>query len=289
LLNLPAPDLTGRRCAVVGSPIAHSLSPVLHRAAYRHLGLDWTYSAHQLGVAELGPFVAGLDSSWRGLSVTMPLKKAALDLADRSSELAHTVGAANTLLFADDGTVAADNTDVGGMVATIDRQLPRRTGSTGELGSARSVASACVWGAGATAASALAALARLEVDHVHLHVRDLGRAAYTLAVADAVGLDLLPRPWHVEPDCADADVVLSTVPSGAADGVADEIGRDARPDRLLFDVVYAPWPTAMARAWTAAGGAVASGLDLLVHQAVGQVELMTGSPVLPDVLYAAVS
>jgi shikimate dehydrogenase len=263
---------------VLGSPIGHSRSPALHRAAYRHLGLDWTYTAHEVRAGELAAFLAELDDSWRGLSLTMPLKREALRLAHRAAAVARQVGAANTLLLEPDGTVVADNTDIPGLVAAVRAAAPTyRPGA------------ACVWGGGATAASALAAVRSLGVDEAHLHVRDAARAADTLAVAQALGLPATVRPWRVGADCAAAGLVVSTVPSGAADALADELAAHAAPQRLLFDVVYDPWPTALAAAWEKRGGLVVSGLDLLVHQAAGQVQLMTGHQVPVAVLYAAVS
>lgn len=271
---MSATNVARRRCGVLGSPISHSLSPVLHRAAYEHLGLDWSYTAHEMREDELAPFVAVLDQSWRGLSLTMPLKRVGLEVASRVSELADVVGAANTLVHEDDGTWSADNTDVPGMVAAIQQH--------GTYGSA------CVWGGGATAASAVAAFARLGAVDVHLHARDAGRAQWPLGVAARGGLRVGLLPWQVGAPCAAADVVVSTVPAGAADHLADPLAVAAGPHRLLFDVVYDPWPTPLAAAWEKAGGTVATGLDLLVHQAVGQLKLMTGHDVPPHVLYAAV-
>lgn len=270
--------MSGRRCAVLGSPIGHSLSPALHRAAYRHLGLDWSYTAHEVREAELEPFIRSLDASWRGLSLTMPLKRAGLELATRVSGLARSVRAVNTLIIEDDGTVVGENTDVPGMVAAVEQRAGAVTPK-----------SACVWGAGATAASGLAALAMLGVAEVHVHARAASRAGDALRVAVDLELDVTVRPWRVEEACAAADLVLSTVPAGAADAVAADLARGAGPGRVLFDVVYDPWPTELAAAWDGGGGAVAGGLDLLVHQAAGQVRLMAGRDVPVGVLYAAVS
>ncbi|WP_083288737.1 shikimate dehydrogenase [Jiangella alba] len=263
------------RCAVLGSPIAHSLSPVIHRAAYRQLGLDWEYTAHEVDEAGLAGFVASLGAGWRGLSLTMPLKRVALDLATSASDVAATVGAANTLVRRDHGGWDADNTDVPGIVATL-----REAG-------AAVAAPVCLWGGGATAASVLAALAFLESGPVHVHVRSAARAEAALAVAAALGHPAEPAPWAVLPACADAGVTVTTAPSGALDELATAVAAAGATDRVLFDVVYDPWPTPVAAAWQAAGGVVASGLDLLAHQAVGQVRLMTGADVPVDVLRSA--
>lgn len=270
------PDAARPRCAVLGSPISHSLSPVLHRAAYEYLGLDWSYTAHEVRDDELARFVAALDRSWRGLSLTMPLKQVALDVATRASDLALEVGAANTLVREDDGTWSADNTDVSGLAAAIQDHQPGAAGS------------ACVWGGGATAASAVAAIGRLGVASFHVHVREAARAEGPLAVAERMGSAIVVQPWRVTEDCTAAELVVSTVPTGAADPLADPLSEIAGPDRLLFDVVYHPWPTPIAAAWEKRGGAVASGLDLLVYQAVGQLKLMTGHDVPPSVLYATI-
>ncbi|RIQ18415.1 shikimate dehydrogenase [Jiangella rhizosphaerae] len=265
------------RCAVLGSPIAHSLSPVIHRAAYRRLGLDWHYTAHEVTEGELPGFLAGLGPEWRGLSLTMPLKRVALDLATTASDVAATVGAANTLVRRADGGWDADNTDVPGVVATL-----REAGAD----VARPV---CLWGGGATAASVLAALAFLESGPVHVHVRSSARAGAALAVAAALGHPAEPAPWAVLPACADAGVTVSTAPSGALDELASTLvgSIDDTAGRVLFDVVYDPWPTPVAAVWQAAGGTVASGLDLLAHQAVGQLRLMTGEDVPVDLLRSA--
>jgi shikimate dehydrogenase len=260
------------RCGVAGSPIGHSLSPALHRAAYAHLGLDWSYDRHEVGERDLEAFLDGLDGSWRGLSLTMPLKHEALRLATRRSALAERVGAANTLVFGPGGERAADNTDVPGMIAAL------RESGVG------TVPRAVVLGGGATGASAVAALAEL-TGAVTVAVRDPARAAGVRGVADAAGVSLDVVTWDELDAALAAPLVVSTVPKGAADALAAAV--PATPG-VLFDVLYDPWPTPLAAAWAAAGGAVLGGLDLLVHQAVLQVELMTGRTVPVEVLRAAV-
>lgn len=264
-----------RTCAVVGSPIAHSLSPVLHRAAYAHLGMPWEYTRAEVREGGLAGFVAGLGPSWRGLSVTMPLKREALKLGDSASPSAVLAGAANTLLFEPDGTMQADNTDINGMVDSV------RAVAT------EPVRSACVWGGGSTAASSMVALAAMDVADVHLHVRDESRAGATVDAAVRAGLDTRVERWEVGTACTKTGLVVLTAPAGAVDGIAADLAAEAHEGRVLFDVVYDPWPTPAAEAWRRAGGRITSGLDLLVHQAVGQVRLMTGHDVPADVLYAA--
>ena len=247
------------RAAVLGRPIGHSLSPVLHTAAYAALGLtDWSYTAIDCGEAELPGLVAGLGPDWAGLSLTMPLKRAALAVAGSADPLAAAVGVANTLVLAG-GERRAYLTDAAGIATAL-----REAGLTAPE-------SAVVLGAGGTAQAALAALGMLGLDEAVVLVRDPARAGELRAAADRLGvvLDLrsgLPGPLPA------ADLVISTLPAGAADGLAPPAGA------VLLDVVYAPWPTRFAAAAAAAGGTVVSGLALLLHQAAAQVELMTGRP-----------
>lgn len=259
------------RCGVAGSPIGHSLSPVLHLAAYAHLGLDWSYDRHEVAEHELEAFVDALDDSWRGLSLTMPLKQEALRLATRRSALVERVGAANTLVFGPDGERSADNTDVPGLAAAL-----RERGVTG-------VPLATVLGGGATGASAVAALAEL-TGAVTVAVRNIGRARGVRTAADAAGVTVDVVPWEHADVALAGPLVVSTVPAGAADALAGAV--PATPG-LLLDVLYHPWPTPLAAAWAAAGGVVIGGLDLLVHQAALQVELMTGRTVPVQVLREA--
>jgi shikimate dehydrogenase len=262
------------RCAVLGSPIAHSLSPVLHRAAYASLGLDWEYEAREVREDELPTFLAGLDDSWRGLSLTMPLKRAVVPWLDVMSARAEQARAANTVVVerADGGIrLVGHNTDIPGAAAALreryDGPLDRVT----------------VLGGGATAASVLLGLADLGCAEATLLVRDAGRAAQTLA---AVARHPAPPLVEVRPlgsDVAPADLLVSTVPASAQADHARLVGGF----RVVFDVVYDPWPTPLARAALDAGAVVVSGRDLLVHQAVRQVELMTGRAVSVEILRGA--
>lgn len=251
-----------RRAAVLGSPIAHSLSPVLHRAAYAELGLaHWSYDHFEVDEAGLPGFVAELDSSWAGLSLTMPLKRAILPLLDTISDTAASVEAVNTVVFTEDGRRVGDNTDIPGMIAALR-----------ERGVAK-VESAAVLGAGATASSALAALSRICTGPVTAYVRSAARAEEMRGWGERLGVDIHIADWAEADVALRAPLVIATTPAGAADALAAEV-----PERpgTLFDVLYEPWPTALATGWSARGGAVVGGLDLLVHQAVLQVEQMTG-------------
>jgi shikimate dehydrogenase len=261
---------SGSRAAVLGRPIAHSLSPVLHRAAYRELGLDWTYEAIDCGADELRSVLADR-ADWAGFSCTMPLKHAALQIAAEVRPVARAVGAANTLLPRDGGGWIADNTDVGGIVAAL---------------AERAVAPATVTivGAGGTAQAAVAALPRLGVRRCTVLVRDVGRAAAVLATAADVGAEVEVAPLGLDAPAFGADLVVVTLPAGAADPLA---GVQWSAGQAVLDVVYDPWPTAMAAAVAAAGGTVLSGALLLLHQAAAQAELMTGRPAPLEAMRAA--
>jgi shikimate dehydrogenase len=253
-----------RRAAVLGSPISHSLSPALHRAAYRALGLsDWFYDAHEVPEPALGGFVAGLGPYWAGLSLTMPLKEAAFDVADEVSPLARQVGAINTLLRRPDGGWRADNTDVYGVAQAL-REAGRDQ-----------VAEALVLGSGATARSVVAALASLGCARVTFAVRS-GARARTLDQARRAGLEVdVVRLDQVGVRLGQAPVVVSTLPAGALTGAVLAAGTRC-PDHLLLDVVYAGWPTPLAVTFQGAGAVVVDGLEMLIHQAAQQVHLMTG-------------
>ncbi|MFE2504408.1 shikimate dehydrogenase [Streptomyces rubiginosohelvolus] len=251
-----------RRAAVLGSPIAHSLSPVLHRAAYAELGLGhWSYDRFEVDEAALPGFVEGLDASWAGLSLTMPLKRAIIPLLDEVSATAASVEAVNTVVFTEDGRRVGDNTDIPGMVAALrERGVDK-------------VESAAVLGAGATASSALAALAVVCAGPVTAYVRSPERAAEMRGWGERLGVDVITADWAEAAAALSAPLVIATTPAGATDAFTGSV---PEAPGILFDVLYEPWPTRLAAAWSAHGGAVVGGLDLLVHQALLQVEQMTG-------------
>ena len=258
-----------RRAAVLGSPIAHSLSPTLHEAAYRALGLsDWVYGIHEVTASELGGFVSRLGPEWAGLSLTMPLKEVAFEVADEVSGLAREVGAINTLVRRPDGGWNGDNTDVYGV-----SQALREAG-------AGHVASALVLGSGATARSVVAGLAALGCPKVTFAVRSLARPE-TLEQARRAGLEVeVVALRELASRVGDSQLVISTLPENAlsASALVDLLlPKGLRiPDHLLLDVVYAGWPSPLARTFADAGARVVSGFEMLVHQASEQVHLMTG-------------
>jgi shikimate dehydrogenase len=240
------------RLAVLGSPIEHSRSPLLHAAAAEVLGLDWRYGRVEVTEATLPAFLEGLGPEWVGLSLTMPLKRAVLPLVLRHEPLVDRLGLANTVRLGADPHLA--NTDVGGIEAVLRDEPPART--------------ALVLGAGATAASALVALRRLGAERLVVAARRPEAAGEQLGgLADRfVGLS--------EAVIADADLVVSTLPGH----VEFDVPLPASvADAPLLDVAYSPWPTSLGARWLAAGGRLLHGLDMLIEQAVLQVRVFTDS------------
>lgn len=262
------------RAAVLGSPISHSLSPVLHRAAYAAAGLDgWSYTAVEVRAAQLVDHLEGLDETWCGLSLTMPLKETAFAVAVQVSDIARSAHAINTLLRRPDGRWDADNTDVHGIVSAL------RT--VEHDGAAR------ILGAGATARSALVALRTLGVERVEVAARRADAAGALVDVAVSLGLEARTTPleqWGSAPP----RLVVSTVPASAGPALAAATSLRRAQDVTLFDVVYVPWPSPLAAAVQGAGGRAVSGLEMLIHQAARQVELFTGVPGDVDAMRAAV-
>jgi shikimate dehydrogenase len=255
---------------VLGSPIAHSKSPLLHLAAYRALGLnDWTYERIECGAEELPAVVGGFGPEWVGVSVTAPGKFAALRFADERTVRAAQVGSANTLVRTERGW-RADNTDVDGVAGAI--------GSTS--------GQALVCGSGGTAPAAVVGLAQLGVAAITVVARDPEKAARLVDLGSRLGV---PTQFcGLDSDgltdrVAAAEVLVSTIPAEVAARYAGTFA----PIPVLLDAVYDPWPTPLAVAVAAAGGRVISGLQMLLHQAFAQVEQFTGLPAPRDAMTCA--
>ncbi|MFJ8912002.1 shikimate dehydrogenase [Amycolatopsis sp. NPDC102389] len=253
---------------MLGKPVEHSLSPVLHGAAFRALGLEgWTYERVEIDGPGLPAFVDGLGPEWTGLSVTMPGKRAALEFADEVTPRAAAVGAANTLVRRESGWLA-DCTDVDGVTEALRIAGEYSPGSDD---------AAVVLGAGGTAAAAVVGLASLGVRTVRLVVRDPARATETVEAAQRAELDVEVLRW-ADADfgklAADSAVLVNTVPPDAVRPHLAELSGIG----CVLDVIYHPWPTALAEAVAEQGGRLATGLDMLLHQAFGQSEYFTGQP-----------
>lgn len=252
-----------RKAAILGSPVTHSRSPQLHLAAYRALGLDgWTYDRIECTAAELPSVVSAFGPEWVGVSVTMPGKFAALCFADERTERAELLGSANTLVHTGAGW-RADNTDIDGVAGALAHRDDLRR--------------AVVVGSGGTAPAAVAGLAELGVTEITVLARSREKAAGALDVGSALGVattfgDLGAADLRAV--IADVDVLVSTIPAVAAAGYADRLASVP----VLLDAIYDPWPTPLAQAVAESGGEVISGLQMLLHQAFGQVEQFTGRP-----------
>jgi shikimate dehydrogenase len=254
------------RLAVLGSPIAHSLSPVLHRAAFGVLGLDWSYEAIEAVGADLPRL---FDDEFHGLSLTMPLKRDVLPLLDDVDETAILTGAVNTVLF-DDGR-RGFNTDVAGIVRAFARS------------NIDSVDSVHVLGSGATAASVIAAVQSLGAESVTVFARTPANADPLVQLGEALGLPVLVRALDESTAAIAPDLIANTLPGTAEHGLS--FPEAVRGESVLFEVAYSPWPSALAQDWFAVGGTVVDGLDMLIEQALVQERIFVGgSPTvaLPD-------
>ena len=248
------------KAAVLGSPIAHSLSPILHNSAYRALGLDHTYSAIEVNEQDFPVFISSLDEDWLGVSLTMPLKEVAFQVATSTDLVAEQTGVINTLVFSNG--VAGYNTDVAGIVDALTEHGVTR------------VTSGLIFGSGATARSALVALHKLGITRLECIARNNAAVAELKTLGESLEIDVS----HVDLAMSQwltSDVVINTTPVGSLDAVAEEVWR---PKGILLDVVYDPWPTQLAAAWGVNGGSIISGLSMLLHQAAHQVSLMTTLP-----------
>lgn len=253
------------RCAVVGHPVAHSLSPAIHCAAYQLLDLDWSYRVIDVEPGGLRAFIASLDDSWRGLSVTMPHKVDLVELGETDATV-DLLGAANTWVRRDGRTIVR-NTDVTGAEVAL-----RARGVT-------EVEKVAMLGAGATARSVVAAVIGMGAGEVVVMSRSRERSTEILKLADDLGAHVAWLPFDSEPPRC--DLMVSTVPARSLMTRAKDL--TARAD-AVFDVVYDLWPTPVAVAGKVTGVTVIDGLDLLAGQAVDQVQLMTGHRVPMDVL-----
>lgn len=268
MLPAGSPAARGPRAGVIGSPIAHSKSPLLHAAAYRALGIDCSYSAIDVDETRIAAFLDAVraDGAWRGLSVTMPLKGAVARLVDSTTAPAAVLGVVNTVVVGEGPHpgLTGHNTDVAGVahaLAAAGVETPRR---------------AVVLGGGGTAAAAVAGLAQLGAGAVSVLVRRPAAAADLRRIGTALGAEVVLAPWSEAAEAVrTADVVVSTLPPRAADPLARELAADTgfRTEGTLLDVAYDPWPSRLAAAWEQAGGTIVPGLDMLIHQAVEQVAL----------------
>jgi shikimate dehydrogenase len=249
--------------AVLGSPIAHSLSPLIHSLAYEYLGVAAHYEAIEVNAGALTKFLNETDKNC--LSLTMPLKEEAMKVADVISDVASRISCGNTLSL-NEGVWSLTSTDVSG----FDNALKMHGIDT--------VDSVLIIGAGATARAAIASVSAI-TKSVSVVSRNSEREA---AINKASGINASYLPWKLTDEINDADLVINTTPNQAADFFLSGIDK---PRGTLFEVLYHPWPTAISRAWSETQAQVIDGLDLLIHQAIAQVEIFSGVACDRDILY----
>lgn len=270
-----------RRAYVLGHPIAHSLSPALHRAAYAYLGeANFEYDRRDTLPDDLPAIMHGVRNPAgteeapyiAGLSVTMPLKTAVIQYCDELSETARVTGAVNTV-YPRGERVLGDNTDVIGIVNALLRAGLKPNHERDEP---------AVIGGGATAISALTALHKLGYRRASVYARSLHKLGSVQEAAERLGVQLSTvalAEFPAEQKARRHNPVISTLPARAADGWASQLsglkGASATHQPVLLDVAYNPWPSVLASAWEANGGTVVSGLEMLLYQAVEQVLLFT--------------
>lgn len=252
------------RGAVLGSPISHSLSPILHRTAYEKLGVSGQYRSIEITPEKLAEFIASLDESWTGLSLTMPLKEEILSIADEVDELALRINSANTLVRSPLGWKAL-STDVNGFTESLIANGVTEMNPVVILGS------------GATARAAAASCDALGRSIRVIHRTPEREGAMRKAAPNS---DLTFERWGVE--IGQPDLLINATPAGVADSYAEKLADEVRG--IYFEALYNPWPTKMLAKWRALKGRGIDGLDLLVHQGIDQVELMTGKTIQREIL-----
>lgn len=266
------------KAAVLGKPIAHSLSPVLHNAAYEALGLDdWHYGREEVGVDDLDAFLHGLDPTWRGLSLTMPLKRAIIPYGTPQDKWVKLLGVANTAVFEwqmqntahpELPAIRLYNTDVYGIYQVLLRGIRNRNNTR----------SALIIGNGNTAHSAFAALSMLKVRNITIAARHSEKSAPFIKLGTELRVDTtLAKLEGVFADMSSYDFVVSTVPAHVPDPYVGGLQPGGRPLGTLLDVVYDPRPTALMQAWSDNGGTAIGGQEMLLQQAIPQVAYMTST------------
>ena len=256
------------KAAVLGSPIGHSLSPTLHNCAYEVLGWDWEYIAIEVKGGDLAKFIETNRKTFRGLSLTMPLKEEALLVADSLDSLVKRINAANTLIF-EENEVSAYSTDVSGFVQALDKS---------EVSIPNEIT---ILGGGATARSAIAA-----VDGrgrtITVYSRSASRGAQL--INSSISATVVVKDWAEAQSGLSANLVIATTPTGATDHLIPTASNGT-----LFESLYSPWPTKLLAKWQGVGGKYLDGLDLLVEQGIGQIELMSFEPLNLDLRSLAVT
>lgn len=259
-------EISPLRGAVLGSPITHSLSPLLHRAIFAHLGVPIEYQAIEVPGGSLQDFLQSNGEGFDYLSLTMPLKEEALSLSVQTDPLVDRIQSSNTLIKRANGWNLY-STDGIGLIHAL-----RSRGFT-------SFRSALVLGAGGTARAVVGAL-----DGIAGSITVLGRTGTRREILESAVQQskFSYERWSENPDFSSFDLVVNTTPAGAADILASSVGAplrangQIRPDQqaVLFDVIYKPWPTLLAARWLDNGGEVINGGEMLIYQGIAQIELL---------------
>ena len=250
------------KAAVLGSPISHSLSPLLHTIAYTELGLESEYTRIEVKTGELGDFLKNCGDTWSGFSLTMPLKEEVLEFSDEISPLAARIRSANTLVQNPFSVWSASTTDVSGITHALAAHGKDASGDV------------LIIGGGATARAAVAACDGVAT-RISVMVRSQSKVGEISNCVEFSDLDFLE--WGDTNIFETADLVISTTPEFATDSLVQNF--PSNPTGVFFDVLYKPWPTLALETWSGFGGQVVDGLDLLIHQAIDQVEIFSGAKV----------
>jgi shikimate dehydrogenase len=264
-----------RRLAVIGHPVAHSLSPAMHTAAFRALGVEgeWSYEAIDMDAGEFAERTAALGrEGFAGANVTVPHKAAALGLADRASDAAQRIGAANTLVFTDED-IRAENTDAPGFLEALPEAPKGKT--------------ALVLGAGGSARAVVWALAEAGAKvSVWNRTEDRGaELAEEFGVSHVAGEAARPASGEVDliVNCTTAGLPGSGAGLDALPVAVEELG-----GRTVVDLAYGEAPTELVEAATGAGATVVDGLEVLVRQGALSFRIWTGLEPPLDAMRAAV-
>ncbi|QPN67461.1 shikimate dehydrogenase [Synechococcus sp. CBW1006] len=271
---------------VLGDPVRHSLSPVMHNAALKGLGLDWVYLALPTPAEHLGEVLRGLEAmDCRGLNVTLPHKQAVAALCRELSPLAERVGAVNTLVRLPNGGWLGDNTDVEGFLA------PLRAGGSSWQGQR-----AVVLGCGGSARAVIAGLVELGCAAIQVAGRSSAHLEALLAPCRSwakplQGLQWTPSNRALQNALADADLVVNTTPVGMASATDPDAARRCplspgdletlRPGSTVYDLIYTPRPTALLQTASARGCQSLDGLEMLVQQGAASLRLWSGLTEVP--------
>ena len=244
--------------AVLGSPISHSLSPRLHMCAYKHLNISGNYGSFDVPAGTLRDFLKDKADGWTGFSLTMPLKEEVLSVAEVIDPLVKRIQSGNTLVRQGDSWIL-HSTDVRGFQSAWNHENPSKPKSV------------LIVGSGATARAAAAAFddesTAISVLHRNTEREESMRASVNLS-------NMKFLPWQFSNDFYESDLVVNTTPKSVLDSFAQELSQ--KPQGTFFDVIYNPWPTQFATAWSKTGSAVISGLDLLIAQGIEQIKLFSG-------------